>query len=57
MIDDAKAEFGRKGTILDKGFYILPSELFQNVQKNARNDKNLNETLVKVFRNIENSAK
>lgn len=56
-LDDIKAEFGRKDTILNKGFYILPSELFQNVRKNARNDKNLNETLVQVFRNIENSAK
>ena len=56
-LDDASAEFGRKGTILDKGFYILPSELFQNVRKNARNDKDLNVTLTRIFRNIESSAK
>ena len=56
-LDDKMAEFGRKETILDKWFYILPSELFENVRKHARNDANLNETLVTVFRNIENSAK
>ena len=36
---------------------MLPSELFVNVTKNAKNNKNLNETLSKVFNNIENSAK
>lgn len=56
-LDDKTAEFGRKETVIEKGFYILPSELFVNVCKNARNDKNLNETLSKVFANIENSAK
>lgn len=56
-LDDKTAEFGRKETIIEKGFYILPSELFVNVRKNARNDANLNETLSKVFDNIENSAK
>jgi len=56
-LDDKTAEFGRKETIIEKGFYILPSELFVNVRKNARNDANLNETLSKIFKNIENSAK
>jgi len=56
LSDDA-AEFGRKDTVNEKGFYILPSELFENVRKRAKNDDNLNETLSGVFRNIENSAK
>ena len=56
-LTDKNAEFGRAETIKDKGFYILPSELFTNVTKNARNDNNLNETLVTVFKNIESSAK
>lgn len=56
-ITDAEAEFGRAETINEKGFYILPSELFANVSKRAKNDPNLNETLSKVFNNIENSAK
>lgn len=54
---DKEAEFGRADTVKEKGFYILPSELFINVCKNARNDANLNETLAAVFQNIENSAK
>ena len=54
---DKKAEFGRADTIKEKGFYILPSKLFCNVRSKARHDANLNETLAKVFRNIENSAK
>lgn len=56
-LSDKEAEFGRKETVLAKGFYILPSELFVNVLKNARNDANLNENLHKVFSNIENSAR
>jgi len=54
---DKEAEFGRADTVKEKGFYILPSELFINVRKNARNDANLNETLTNIFRDIENSAK
>ena len=56
-LSNKEAEFGRADTVKEKGFYILPSELFVNVRKNARNDANLNETLTNVFRNIENSAK
>lgn len=56
-ISDKDAEFGREDTVKEKGFFILPSELFINVQKKAKNDDDLNETLSKVFKNIENSAK
>jgi type I restriction enzyme M protein len=56
-LTDEEAEFGRADTVREKGFYILPSELFVNVRAKARNDANLNETLAAVFRNIENSAK
>lgn len=56
-ISDKEAEFGRSETVKDKGFYILPSELFENVRRNAKNDPNLNETLSRVFKNIEVSAK
>ncbi len=55
LSDDA-AEFGRIDTVQEKGFFILPSELFANVCKKAKNDENLNETLSGIFRNIENSA-
>jgi len=54
---DADAEEARSGLVEEKGFFILPSELFCNVTKNAPEDENLNETLERVFRNIEESAK
>jgi len=56
QLGDVQAEFGRKETVEEKGFYILPSELFQNVRRRAANDANLNETLARVFKNIEGSA-
>lgn len=55
-LSDKDAEFGRKETVGEKGFYILPSELFVNVCKRAAADENLNETLARVFKNIEGSA-
>jgi len=56
-LSDEEAEFGRADTVKEKGFYILPSELFINVVKNAKNDANLNETVSVIFKNIEASAK
>lgn len=53
---DADAEFGRDVTVAEKGFYILPSDLFQNVRRHAAGDPNLNETLERVFKDIEGSA-
>lgn len=55
-LSDAQAEYGRVDTVKQKWFYILPSELFINVVKKAKNDPNLNETLSKVFKHIESSA-
>jgi type I restriction enzyme M protein len=53
---DDQAEFGRVTTVAEKGFYMLPSELFVNVSKRAKNDPDLNETLARVFTSIEGSA-
>ncbi|MGD0584462.1 MAG: type I restriction-modification system subunit M [Oryzomonas sp.] len=55
-LSDADAEFGREETVKEKGFYIIPSHLFANVQAQARHDANLNETLSRVFVDIEGSA-
>jgi type I restriction enzyme M protein len=55
-LSDADAEFGRAETVKEKGFYILPTELFVNVRARARQDANLNETLSRVFADIEGSA-
>lgn len=56
-LSDEIAERAREATVAEKGFYLLPSELFCNVCKNAKTDDNLNMTLESVFRNFENSAK
>lgn len=56
LLSDEEAEQARQGLIEEKGFFIKPSELFCNVRKKAPNDENLNETLEKVFRHIEESA-
>ncbi|MCC8020741.1 MAG: type I restriction-modification system subunit M [Akkermansia sp.] len=56
MADTAVEEF-RKELIDEKGFFILPSELFWNVLKTAPGDENLNMTLESIFRHIEESAK
>ena len=56
-MSDADAEEARAGLVEEKGFFILPSELFCNVCKKAKDDENLNETLEKVFSHIEESAK
>ena len=57
-LSDAEAESIRKEMVNVKGFFILPSELFCNVCKDARNHtEDLNEILEKIFNNIENSAK
>ena len=55
-LSDKDAEQAREDLVNTKGFFILPSELFENVRKRAANDENLNETLERVFNNIESSA-
>ena len=57
MMNDTEAEEARQSLVEEKGFFILPSELFCNVRAKAKGDENLNETLEKVFRHIEESAK
>ena len=55
-LSDKQAKAGRTETVKEKGFFILPSHLFVNVRKRARQDANLNETLSKVFKDIEATA-
>ena len=72
QLSDQEAEEAREDLVNEKGFFILPSELFCNVQARADRDDeffvdregnkknykdNLNEKLEMVFNNIENSAK
>lgn len=61
---DDQAEWGREETVKEKGFFILPSELFCNILKHVDKDgmrltedgQDLNELLSQVFKNIEGSA-
>lgn len=55
-MSDIDAETARDGLVDEKGFFILPSELFCNVRARASQDENLNETLESVFKHIEASA-
>jgi type I restriction enzyme M protein len=48
-LSDGEAESAREDLVKTKGFFILPSELFENVRRRAAGDENLNETLEKVF--------
>ena len=57
QMPDEEAEEAREGLVEEKGFFILPSELFCNVRVKAPEDENLNEALERVFRHIEESAK
>ena len=71
-LSDSEAEYERDNLVKEKGFFILPSELFCNVIKSAKSHNatftdiegktksikdNLNEYLEMIFNNIENSAK
>ena len=55
-LSDKEAESIREEMVNDVGFFILPSELFCNVRRKAPTDENLNETLERVFKHIEESA-
>ena len=56
-LSDAEAEAIREDMVKTKGFFILPSELFENVRRCAPQDEDLNETLERIFRHIEDSAR
>ena len=56
-ISDEKALMGKTQILEEKGFFILPSELFCNVRKNADLNENLNVVISNIFNNIESSAR
>ena len=55
-LPDAEAETERANLVTEQGYFIPPSELFQNVLARAATNESLNETLEQVFRHIESSA-
>ncbi|MBQ8472556.1 MAG: type I restriction-modification system subunit M [Bacilli bacterium] len=56
-ISDEEALLGKQQILEEKGFFILPSELFCNVRKNADKNENLNVVISNIFNNIEASAR
>ena len=56
-ISDEDALLGKNQILEEKGLFILPSELFCNITKHARNNENLNVTVSNIFNNIEASAR
>ena len=56
LSDDVITPEIKEDAIKTKGYFIYPSELFQNIAKNAFTNETLNTDLAQIFRNIENSA-
>lgn len=54
-MSDEEAETAHEMIVDEKGYFILPSQLFKNVLKTADQDENLNNHLSKIFRDIESS--
>ena len=54
--NDEDAALGREDIVREKGFFLLPSQLFCNVQKRAKTDSDLNVTLDGIFNAFEASA-
>ena len=53
---DSKALAAKDGIVAEKGFFILPSQLFVNVAKNPDKDPDLNIHVQEIFRYIEAST-
>ncbi|WP_297963263.1 type I restriction-modification system subunit M [uncultured Campylobacter sp.] len=54
--DSPELEAIKHDTIVTKGYFIYPSQLFKNVVKNADDNANLNTDLDQIFKSIEGSA-
>lgn len=56
LSDEEAEEDFRPDTVEDKGFFILPSQLFENVVRHAAENDDLNIELAQIFKGIEASA-
>ena len=56
QMKDEDAEPARSQIVEEKGYFILPSQLFINLCKRCEHDDNLNMTLSSIFKEIEGSA-
>lgn len=58
QIDDLEIDLDVVQEIVkERGFFLYPSQLFENVYAQARTDENLNETLETVFQEVEKTTK
>jgi len=55
-LSDDEAETAREGVTEEKGYFILPSQLFQNVAKAPERDPELNIHVSEIFKAIEGSS-
>ena len=55
-LSDEEAEAAREGITEEKGYFILPSQLFQNVAKAPDKDPELNVHIKEIFEAIEGSS-
>lgn len=55
-MNDEDAEAAREGIVEEKGYFMLPSELFVNVAARCDRDPDLNETVRAVLDHIEGSS-
>ena len=55
-LSDEIAIMAKEQILQEKGLFILPSQLFCNDKKNAKNGHDLNVTIFNIFRSIEDSA-
>ncbi len=56
-LSDEDSEIIRNEMLSDLGFFIYPSQLFCNIREKAKNDDELNITLDRIFKSIEESSK
>ena len=56
LSDDIVNEEIKEDAIKTKGYFIYPSQLFENIAKNANTNESLNTDLAAVFSAIESSA-
>ncbi len=55
-LSDEEAEGAREGIAEEKGYFILPSQIFQNVARAPERDPKLNIHVQEIFRAIEGSS-
>ena len=56
LSDDVITKEIKDDAVKTKGYFIYPSQLFENVVKNAKKNENLNTDLADIFTKIETSA-